>query len=562
MSKINALREVFFMENSKNELEGIEDQQATKIKKLECLYRITTDIINRKLTIEDFIKDVLQVIPSGFQYPELISLRITWDKNTYKTEKYHETPWKKMVKTDIGQDELKIEVFYDENRPFSPEEDSLLKEITDRLKLLIEYQLSLKKLQKTLETSEKHEREVNSLLMATKLVLQYKDFNEAARAIFDSCKKLSGATSGYVALLSEDGAENELLFLDAGGLPCTVDPSLPMPIRGLRAEAYSKGKAVHDNDFMNSTWKKFMPKGHVILNNVLFAPLKLEGKTFGIMGLANKEGGFNSQDLELASAFSELAAISLHNSKMLESLKQSEKACQIAYDRTELYKDIFMHDINNVLQNINSAVELLKSFSKNVKSDTRITELYEIVDEQINRGAKLVSNVRKLSKVEEQQQKLYTIDLTAILNNAIKYVKKTYSEQDILIKINKEIKNDNIRANEFLLDVFENILINAIIYNESSQKEIIITMKKRKEANNSWLEIEFCDNGIGIPDSMKQQLFQGEISKKSYSKGMGMGLITVKKILNVFNGKIWVENRFPDDYQKGSKFVILLPEDV
>ena len=70
-----------------------------------------------------------------------------------------------------------------------------------------------------------------------------------------------GATSGYVALLSEDGAENEVLFLEAGGFPCDVDPKLPMPIRGLRAEAYLKEHS--DANFSHSICpgcaKKYYP---------------------------------------------------------------------------------------------------------------------------------------------------------------------------------------------------------------------------------------------------------------------------------------------------------------
>ncbi|KKK50158.1 hypothetical protein LCGC14_3127830, partial [marine sediment metagenome] len=106
---------------------------------------------------------------------------------------------------------------------------------------------------------------------STRNILEKTNFQDAAQAIFNSCKELIGATSGYVALLSSDGSENEVLFLDSGGLPCSVDPYLPMPIRGLRGDAYSTGKAVYHNDFMNSKWIGFMPGGHVVLNNVMFA---------------------------------------------------------------------------------------------------------------------------------------------------------------------------------------------------------------------------------------------------------------------------------------------------
>ena len=135
---------------------------------------------------------------------------------------------------------------------------------------------------------------VSSLLQASRKILEIRKFNVTARYIFDSCKDLIGASAGYIALLSKDGTENEVLFLDSGGLPCSVDPSLPMPIRGLRAEAYRTGKTVYDNKFSGSEWVKYIPERHVSLENVLFAPLVIEGKAVGLLGLANKPGGFNA----------------------------------------------------------------------------------------------------------------------------------------------------------------------------------------------------------------------------------------------------------------------------
>lgn len=174
------------------------------------------------------------------------------------------------------------------------------------------------------ETGLRRKKERDALMAGSKDVLGRKGFEDAARAIFDHCTKLIGATSGYVALLSDDGYENEVLFLEAGGLPCTVDPALPMPIRGLRAEAYQNNKTVYDNAFMASEWMAFMPPGHVDLNNVMFAPLVLDGRTVGIMGLANKDGDFTEADARMASGFGELAAIALRNSRSLDLQRQAE----------------------------------------------------------------------------------------------------------------------------------------------------------------------------------------------------------------------------------------------
>lgn len=166
-------------------------------------------------------------------------------------------------------------------------------------------------------------REFYSLWTAAQAILKHRNFEVSARIIFDEACRMTGATSGYVALLSDTGEENEVLFLEAGGRPCTVDPNLPMPIRGLRADSYHSGKAVYENDFMHTDWTKFMPAGHVTLTNVMFSPLNIEGKTVGIMGLANKDGDFTESDATVATAFGEIAAIGLQNSRVLDQLDET-----------------------------------------------------------------------------------------------------------------------------------------------------------------------------------------------------------------------------------------------
>jgi len=184
------------------------------------------------------------------------------------------------------------------------------------------------------EEREKKNKEIQFLLKSAQAILEISDFTSTARRIFDMACEMTGAQSGYVALLSANGEENEVLFLESGGLPCSVDPYLPMPIRGLRGEAYKTGSTVYDNDFMNSHWVAFMPDGHVELKNVLFAPLNIEGKTVGIMGLANKPTDFTEDDCRIAEAFGQQAAIALRNSRNLDAAIQSEQQLRAILDAT------------------------------------------------------------------------------------------------------------------------------------------------------------------------------------------------------------------------------------
>lgn len=184
------------------------------------------------------------------------------------------------------------------------------------------------------------EAKLQAVIKGARAILEKQTFVESARSIFDLCRELTGAVSGYVALLSDDGHENEVLFLEAGGMPCSVDPELPMPIRGFRATAYETHKAVYENDFMNSQWMQYIPESHVIMHNVMFAPLNIEGKTVGIIGLANKPSDFTDEDAGIASVFGELAAIALANSRYLDLLNEKTVSLESALSEVKTLRSL------------------------------------------------------------------------------------------------------------------------------------------------------------------------------------------------------------------------------
>jgi PAS domain S-box-containing protein len=222
-------------------------------------------------------------------------------------------------------------------------------------------------LRQTLMESQQRQAESAALLASRRAILTHRDFTQAGREIFDACKSLLGAASGYVALLNEEGLDTQVLFLDPGGMDCTLEPSLPMSSRGLRGEVYRTGQTAYDNDFPRGAWVRLMPEGHVRLNNVLFAPLNVEGTTVGLLGLANKPGGFTENDARLASAFGELAAIALRNSRMLDSLESSEAALRGARDELEQRVQERTAELRNANEALRASEELFRQLAENVR---------------------------------------------------------------------------------------------------------------------------------------------------------------------------------------------------
>ncbi|MFX1499304.1 MAG: PAS domain S-box protein [Promethearchaeota archaeon] len=243
-----------------------------------------------------------------------------------------------------------------------------------------------------------------------------------------------------------------------------------------------------------------------------------------------------------------------------QKLMASERLYREAYDRANFYKDLFTHDINNILQIINTSAELILYQLDDSKDNMDIKNIAEIIKKQVQRGAKLVKNVRTLSEIEESSMKLESFDICKVLMDSIDFLNKVNSERDVNIQVNCKDDNYIVYANDLLHDVFDNILINAIKYNDNLNVEITVNISREIKNDIKYIKLEFIDNAIGISELKKEILFKEGYRIEKDTKGMGLGLSLVYKIIQMYRGEIWVENRIVGDFTKGSKFCIMIPE--
>jgi len=240
--------------------------------------------------------------------------------------------------------------------------------------------------------------------------------------------------------------------------------------------------------------------------------------------------------------------------------KEAEQKLIKAFERETFYKNLFAHDINNILHNIQSSISLLDLYQNNPNTQKDIEEVMNIINEQVVRGTHLISNVRELSKLEEYSVPLGIIDARLILDDVIQIVKENFKHKNLDIRIVSFKKKILLKANDLLFNVFENILNNAVKYNDSQLIEIIVKISEKHKHRVNYIKFEFIDNGIGIHDSMKDPIFQEGYMEEKGAKGLGFGLSLVRKIIAFFNGYIWVEDKIEGEHKKGSNFVILIPK--
>jgi signal transduction histidine kinase len=232
---------------------------------------------------------------------------------------------------------------------------------------------------------------------------------------------------------------------------------------------------------------------------------------------------------------------------------RAEKELKDAKSQSELYVDLMAHDINNLNQVAMGYLELAKD---TLRLDKDHMVLLDKPLEMLDNSSKLIDNVRKIQRARGGGRPSETIDIGVMLEA----LKKEYSivpGREVLINFDQE-PGQFVLADELLRDVFENIIGNAIKHS-TGPLIMDIDVHKVKANGHEFYRVAIEDNGPGIDDDLKNELFK--IDKKGTIKkmGHGIGLFLVHTLVKSYHGTISVEDRVPGDFKKGVRFIVMLP---
>ncbi len=233
--------------------------------------------------------------------------------------------------------------------------------------------------------------------------------------------------------------------------------------------------------------------------------------------------------------------------------KRAEEALADAKSQAELYVDIMAHDINNLNQISLMNLELLQT-EENLTADQRETVTSALTT--IYGSISLIDNVRKIQKISSGELHPEPIDINAIVSKCIEEAPQPPGKKVEIRFHSSEAKI--VTGTTLLKEAFCNLINNSIKYSGSSVRIEIVIDEVLKEGN-WYYRTTITDNGYGIPDNVKEKLFRRFQRGTTKAHGKGLGLYIVKMLVERFDGEVWVEDRIPGDYTKGSRFVVLLP---
>ncbi|MEO0937919.1 MAG: sensor histidine kinase [Pseudomonadota bacterium] len=230
-------------------------------------------------------------------------------------------------------------------------------------------------------------------------------------------------------------------------------------------------------------------------------------------------------------------------------------------DGNEQFAADVAHEIKNPLASLRSAVGTLRL----VKRDDQREKLLDVIDHDVRRLDRLVSDISNASRLDSElvKEEEEPFDLLQMLTNLGQYLGEDAKSKGIDFITDLPAYPIQVHGLEArLAQVFVNLITNAISFCEDGDA---IRVWARKKENRVLIVVE--DTGPGIPDQALSKIFKRFYSQRPvehFGNNSGLGLAISKQIVEAHGGVIWAENIRPTDVDitsepLGARFVVGLP---
>ena len=284
-----------------------------------------------------------------------------------------------------------------------------------------------------------------------------------------------------------------------------------------------------------------------------YYPMKTQLRTYGVVAVYKSEKEIDSFENSIVLSLVGECALALEN---LFNAKEKELAAVLAENeqlRANLLRAI-SHDLRTPLTAISGNASNLISNASSFDEQTKLSIYNDIYNDSmwlIN----LVENLLSITRLEEGRMNLnFTAELIdEVVAEAVKHVHMRQGGQKITVVHKDEFLLAKMDT-RLIIQVIINILDNAMKYTPTDSLVTVITEKQNDKA-----VISIADNGAGIPDELKERVFDmfytGAKKLADSRRSIGLGLALCKSIISVHNGEIFVKDNVPS----GAIFTFTLP---
>jgi len=319
-------------------------------------------------------------------------------------------------------------------------------------------------------------------------------FNRASQETFGTLQPLA----------AEDWSQHYRLY-ELDGKTSLKDENLPLS-RAYAGETFTNAEFISMDE--ESQIRIMQANGCPILNS--------EGKTVGAVVTATNITQGRETEQKLRSL----------NAELLLSNQELEKFAYVA-----------SHDLREPLRMVTSFTQLLAQRYGN-QLDEEADKIIGFAVDGAKRMETLIEDLLLYSRIGKNTKPLKIVNCNSVWEKVRANLHLLIEDTEAIIKVKPlpQIVGDESQ----LVQLFQNLVVNALVYRSNSELEITISAKAY---DTGWI-FSVEDNGIGIDPKNAQrifEIFQRLHPKEKYS-GTGIGLAICKKIVERHGGDIWVES--------------------
>lgn len=214
---------------------------------------------------------------------------------------------------------------------------------------------------------------------------------------------------------------------------------------------------------------------------------------------------------------------------------------EAALSEVNLYVDILTHDINNANT---AAMGYLQMFIETGTGPERDIAWKSLA--AVTQSTEIVHNVLTLRKLEAGCGELGPVPLDPVIQAVCRY------HADVRIVCDET--DATVLADDLIGEIFTNLIGNAAKF---GGPDVEITLDVHEEGD--LVTVTVADNGPGIPDDLKPNLFDRYRRGTTTKSGKGLGLYIVRKLVERYSGSILIGDRVPGHPEEGAAFTLTLP---
>ncbi|MFT6689305.1 MAG: PAS domain S-box-containing protein [Saprospiraceae bacterium] len=356
------------------------------------------------------------------------------------------------------------------------------------------------------------------------IIAAYLNSEDCVIYLVDHEKETTEQIAVYGAKLDIDSQIINKLFLPKG--------------KGIVGSVVKSGKS----ELVNDTSKDVR---YVLDDEMRFSeivvPIISDGVVIGVIDSEHKDKNhFNEEQIKTLESIASLVAIKLRTAVSIRERKKVEirngellKKLEKSNNELNEYAHVVSHDLKSPLRSIDALVSWIKADNEGLLHGNTLQN-FNLIEDTLEKMELLISDILFYSSIDSITSEKQNIDLNIVLEDLQKII---FIPKNISVQILNKLPIVTGEKTK-LQQLFQNLIGNAIKFNNKEKGLIQIDVLE----NKSFYQFSVKDNGIGIESKYLDKVFKFFHSLNPNKESSGIGLSIVKKIVDLYQGEIWIES--------------------